>query len=569
MWLSILSLIKFDQVAVIGLLGIFSLRLVASFLLMLSECQVYVFLPVVVLGHRPLEVLVLLDKTSCIFLITVTIISIAVFTFRWSYIAREKFYTRFRVLLLSFVASIMVLILCPNLFTILLGWDGLGVSSYLLVIYYNREKSYNAGIVTAITNRLGDIIVIIAIGLISSQGHWNRVMNEIEFRCNKLLQVIIIVGCFTKSAQIPFRAWLPAAIAAPTPVSSLVHSSTLVTAGVYVLIRHTEHVHSFQILDYALYTGTLTMLIARASALAETDIKKIVALSTLRQLGIMVTSIGISWILMAFMHLIIHAYFKAIIFISTGNAIHVSNRYQSCSKTGFLLISTPLNSSSLITGALRLVGAPFAAAFFSKEPILEGLLSGRDYSIIRYCFMLRGVALTALYSMRFMVSVVGGLRKLEPSAVITEDDNIVDTRVQILFIPSFTRGVLISSFYCWFRKKVTYYPELWIPLPLLLVVLGAGLAFILRDRGATAPGFQYSLIIWSMPFFSSSVTHKINAWWRTTVHYTNFMYLLSCTSFIIRSARNRPIVFIMENNLLYRLVIFLPLVIISAVIILL
>ena len=135
LWLSILSLIKFDQVAVIGLLGIFSLRLVASFLLMLSECQVYVFLPVVVLGYRPLEVLVLLDKTSCIFLITVTIISIAVFTFRWSYIAREKFYTRFRVLLLSFVASIMVLILCPNLFTILLGWDGLGVSSYLLVIY--------------------------------------------------------------------------------------------------------------------------------------------------------------------------------------------------------------------------------------------------------------------------------------------------------------------------------------------------------------------------------------------------------------------------------------------------
>ena len=194
LWLSILSLIKFDQVAVIGLLGIFSLRLVASFLLMLSECQVYVFLPVVVLGYRPLEVLVLLDKTSCIFLITVTIISIAVFTFRWSYIAREKFYTRFRVLLLSFVASIMVLILCPNLFTILLGWDGLGVSSYLLVIYYNREKSYNAGIVTAITNRLGDIIVIIAIGLISSQGHWNRIMNEIQFRCNKFLQVIIIVS---------------------------------------------------------------------------------------------------------------------------------------------------------------------------------------------------------------------------------------------------------------------------------------------------------------------------------------------------------------------------------------
>lgn len=147
--------------------------------------------------------------------------------------------------------------------------------------------------VTAITNRLGDILIIIRAAIILSLGTWVTKVNRFEFDRNLFLQAMISVGCFTKRAQIPFSAWLPAAIAAPTPVSSLVHSSTLVTAGVYVLIRHIENLYIFISQDLIVIRGMITIIIASVSALGETDMKKIVALSTLRQLGIIVGRIGI------------------------------------------------------------------------------------------------------------------------------------------------------------------------------------------------------------------------------------------------------------------------------------
>lgn len=147
--------------------------------------------------------------------------------------------------------------------------------------------------VTAITNRLGDILIIVRAAIILSIGTWVTKINRFEFDRNLFLQAMISVGCFTKRAQIPFSAWLPAAIAAPTPVSSLVHSSTLVTAGVYVLIRHIENLYIFISQDLIVIRGMITIIIASVSALGETDMKKIVALSTLRQLGIIVGRIGI------------------------------------------------------------------------------------------------------------------------------------------------------------------------------------------------------------------------------------------------------------------------------------
>jgi len=357
----------------------------------------------------------------------------------------EKFFLRFKTLLLSFVMSIGALILCPNLVAMLLGWDGLGVTSYLLVIYYNRNKSFNAGIVTAITNRLGDVLIIMAIGVLISQGTWITKIRAQGFYARVVVQLLLVVGCFTKSAQIPFRSWLPAAMAAPTPVSSLVHSSTLVTAGVFVLVRHCEGLSRYFIENIVLIRGLRTIIMASISALGETDIKKIVALSTLRQLGIIVTRLGIGCSLIAFIHLIIHAFFKAMIFIRTGNAIHQRKNYQACSKTGFLSQSSPINSSSLVSGGIRLVGAPFAAAFFSKEPILE-IIFMHDF-LLEYMLMLLGVVMTMLYTFRFLYFVLTSATKIESSLVISEEDYFSNAAVMLLFIPSFTRGVLMMNLF--------------------------------------------------------------------------------------------------------------------------
>merc|ERR1711935_426752 len=185
-----------------------------------------------------------------------------------------------------------MLIISSNLIFTLVGWDGLGVSSYLLVIYYGSTKSYNAGILTVMTNRFGDVLLLIRIGMLLNLGSWRIVLYKEFLEVDTILKLLLMVGSFTKSAQIPFRAWLPAAMAAPTPVSSLVHSSTLVTAGVFLLFRHLRELIYSRFYSVLLFIGLRTMTMARISALNEKDIKKIVALSTLRQLGLIVLRLG-------------------------------------------------------------------------------------------------------------------------------------------------------------------------------------------------------------------------------------------------------------------------------------
>ena len=525
-----------------------------------SSSQIFVFVPIVNTRSLILEFVVLIDKTSLVFLLTVSLISLSVFTFRSSYIKREKFFLRFSLLLISFVFSIVALILCPNLFSILLGWDGLGISSYLLVIYYNRDKSYNAGIVTALTNRLGDVIIILAIAIVISQGSWVSLVNENLISYSSLFQLVLIIGCFTKRAQIPFRAWLPAAIAAPTPVSSLVHSSTLVTAGVYVLIRHVEHIDSFLISDYVFIRGIATITIASLSAVAERDIKKIVALSTLSQLGIIVIRIGIRWILIAFMHLIIHAFFKAIIFISTGNAIHVRNSYQSCSKTGSIMISTPLNSASLVTGAISLIGAPFAAAFFSKEPILEGIISLSSCSLLDYYLIIVGVLLTMLYRTRFLISVVSYLRKVEIASVISEEDTLINLSVVILFVPSFTRGAIIANSYSVFINKVILYPSIWKISVFVMLLFGVLIALKLSEFSIVGGYHWLRFNIWLLPSFSSSFSNRFSFIIGKLLHINNFYWNLSSLDLSIKYFRTRPIWILAESFFVFRLIIFIPIV---------
>ena len=233
-----------------------------------------------------------------------------------SYIIEEKFFSRFGMLVFLFVLSMWVLILSPRLVRLLLGWDGLGVTSYLLVCYYSSEKRFNASILTALTNRVGDVALLLRIALWAGLGGFSYLLrrNRATLGLPMAGGVVFILAAITKRAQIPFSSWLPAAIAAPTPVSALVHSSTLVTAGVYILIRLNFIVEGLGGNWALLLVGAITTCMAGASALFEKDIKKVVALSTLRQLGVMFFSLGVGAAGVAFSHLISHAYFKAILF---------------------------------------------------------------------------------------------------------------------------------------------------------------------------------------------------------------------------------------------------------------
>lgn len=353
-----------------------------------------------------------LDYIRIIFLGSVRVIAGGVIIFSRSYISNEKYHIRFHILVLLFVGSIYLLIIRPRLIRILLGWDGLGVTSYLLVIYFQRSKAYNAGIITVLTNRVGDVLILLRIGVIIRSGRWFFYIYCM--RCSRIeiypmiVFSLIFIAAFTKRAQIPFSAWLPAAIAAPTPVSSLVHSSTLVTAGIYLVLRFQNFLLERGARKIIFIFGGITIIIAGIRALYEKDIKKIVALSTLRQLGLIIRRIGLGLWKIAFFHLLAHAYFKAILFIRVGNIIHNRSDYQDLRLIRLRRKWFNLTLRRRIVANIRLCGIPFIAAFYSKDMVME-LFFLRDIKIVELIIIIVGVILTCMYTTRFIGQTIGGV----------------------------------------------------------------------------------------------------------------------------------------------------------------
>ena len=282
------------------LIRILALRLFASVSLFLSvvflskEICFVIEWEILLTNRCSIVAAYLFDWISLMFMGFVLFISGIVLFYRGSYMSGDRNLNRFIILVLAFVVSIIFLIIRPNLIRILLGWDGLGLVSYVLVIYYQNEKSANAGILTVLSNRVGDVAILLRIALIFIVGGWNFIFyvfylsDEIALALKRL----IIIAAITKRAQIPFSAWLPAAMAAPTPVSALVHSSTLVTAGVYLLIRFRPAILESKRILFLLLISSVTIFISGLGANFEYDLKKIIALSTLRQLGVMIRALG-------------------------------------------------------------------------------------------------------------------------------------------------------------------------------------------------------------------------------------------------------------------------------------
>lgn len=341
--------------------------------------------------------IVYLDWISLIFIRAIFIISSIVILYRVEYIFNDRFIKRFMILIIIFVISIILIIIRPNIFRILLGWDGLGLSSYCLVIYYQNKKRYNSGIVTIIINRVGDICILIIIRLIIIKGSLNFLFfNKINF----LVIFLGFIASITKRAQVPFSSWLPLAIAAPTPISSLVHSSTLVTAGVYLLIRFSYLIDK-SFIYFIIYLSCLTIFIFGARARFEYDLKKIIALSTLRQLGLIIFTISLSLPLLSFFHLITHAIFKSLLFLCSGVIIHNYFNYQDVRYISFIRLNIPLIRIIFNISSIALCGVPFLSGFYSKDFIIEIFnikINNKGIFIIIYI----SIGFTILYSVRLI-----------------------------------------------------------------------------------------------------------------------------------------------------------------------
>nr|ARH54540.1 NADH dehydrogenase subunit 5 [Ontholestes tessellatus] len=374
-----------------------------SLLFMILDYSVILELNMLTINSCPVAMVIFFDWMSLLFMSFVLFISSMVIFYSKEYMDGDLNINRFIMLVSMFVLSMMLLIISPNLISILLGWDGLGLVSYCLVIYYQNIKSYNAGMITALTNRIGDVALLMSIAWMLNYGSWNYIF-YIDLMKNDLsMQVIsylVVLAAMTKSAQIPFSSWLPAAMAAPTPVSSLVHSSTLVTAGVYLLIRFNVLL-SDNLMMILLFIGSMTMFMAGLGANFEFDLKKIIALSTLSQLGLMMSILSLGEFNLAFFHLLTHALFKATLFMCAGCIIHNLNNCQDIRFMGSLVIHMPLTCSFFTISNLSLCGLPFLSGFYSKDLILE-VLSMNYLNMYIYLIFFISTGLTVSYTFRLI-----------------------------------------------------------------------------------------------------------------------------------------------------------------------
>lgn len=411
----------------------------------LRDYTIFIEWEVVNLHSTSIVMTLLLDWISLIFMRFVLLISSLVIYYRKEYIRGDYDINRFILLVLIFVTSIILLIISPNLIRILLGWDGLGLVSYCLVIYYQNVKSYNAGMLTALSNRIGDVALLMAIAWIFNFGSFNYIYyleiikGSLEII---LIGALVVLAAITKSAQIPFSAWLPAAMAAPTPVSALVHSSTLVTVGVYLLIRFSPAISFTWVRDWLLLISGLTIFIAGLGANFEFDLKKIIALSTLSQLGLIIRILSLGFYKLAYFHLLTHALFKALLFICAGAIIHNIKNSQDIRNMGSLVSQIPYTTACLNVANMALCGIPFLAGFYSKDLILE-ISRLSVLNMLGFFLFFFSTGLTMCYTLRLVYYSIRGLFNASVCHPINDEGHIILKGITGLLLISVIGGRML------------------------------------------------------------------------------------------------------------------------------
>nr|UDF83750.1 NADH dehydrogenase subunit 5 [Trichopsidea sp.] len=479
---------------------------------LVNEYVLFIEWEVVSLNSSSIVMTFLFDWMSLLFMSFVLLISSLVIYYSKEYMSGDCNINRFILLVLMFVLSMMLLIISPNLISILLGWDGLGLISYCLVIYFQNVKSYNAGMLTALSNRIGDVALLIAIAWMLNYGSWNYVFylelmkNNFEM---KLIGSLVMLAAMTKSAQIPFSSWLPAAMAAPTPVSALVHSSTLVTAGVYLLIRFNAVLTDQWMGTFLLLVSGLTMFMAGLGANFEFDLKKIIALSTLSQLGLMMSILSMGYYKLAFFHLLTHALFKALLFMCAGSIIHNMNNSQDIRTMGSLCIHMPLTSACFNVANLALCGMPFLAGFYSKDMILE-IVSLSYINMFSFFLYFFSTGLTVSYSFRLVYYSMSGDSNFTSLHLLNDEGWIMLKGMMGLLIMSIIGGSMLG----WLIFSVPYMiclPYYLKMLTLFVCLVGGIMGYVVSNvslyfSNKTLKLYNWGSFLgsmWFMPYIST------------------------------------------------------------------
>nr|YP_009632688.1 NADH dehydrogenase subunit 5 [Rheodytes leukops]QBX97540.1 NADH dehydrogenase subunit 5 [Rheodytes leukops] len=419
------------------------------------------------------------------------------------YMSTDKQRTKFTQYLLIFLLAMLTLATANNLFLLFIGWEGVGFMSFLLITWWRaRAKANESSMQAIIYNRIGDV------GLIMNICWFLLLLDTLDlpmiYSISHLMPMMpllgLILAAMAKSAQFGMHPWLLAAMEGPTPVSALLHSSTMVVAGIYLLIRMQpllENNHTA--LSVCLFLGATTTLYAATHALTKNDIKEIIAYSTLSQLGLMMTTVGLCLPELAFLHLCLHAFFKSMLFLCAGNVIHTLHGEQDIRKMGTLHKTLPTTSSCFTIGTLALSGTPFLSAFYSKDTIIECIMTSH-MNTLALIMVLISTSFTTIYSIRVLATVWTGHPMHQPLPHYEENPKCTKPITQL------AKWSIVAGLFMSLAMHPSQIPPLTLPTSYKLTALMIMLTSLLIATNLTNMTHQKP-----MQAYTTTTTHRITS----------------------------------------------------------